>query len=119
MSYKVYKADFESGNVAPGARFMLDKDTPAIYIGPGGFRSIEYRTAKFETGDVYQYNVPNLKFNSTMGHVIAYFYKREWHMITLDSATSEENHGNNGFQIGWPDKVLTGILNRDKHVRAD
>ena len=96
-----------------GQKFMLDRDTPAIYIGNGGFRSTE--SVPLIAGDHKFGTVEQIKFHPTSGSVICYWYKTEWHLISYDDAV--KSFPRSEWTDNWSNEATIAITNRARYVQ--
>lgn len=95
-----------------GKRFMLDCFTPAIAIGPGGFRSSE--TMPLMVGDSQIGSVEELVFHPITGYVITWWYKGEWFLSDLDHLLKE--YPENDWSDKWSEAAEKAVTCRLKYI---
>lgn len=95
-----------------GQKFMLDRDTPAIYIGNGGFR--DTKTVPLMAGENQIGTTEEIVFHPIEGHVICYWYKTEWHLISYNDAVIDFPRSE--WTDNWSNNAIAAIANRARHV---
>jgi hypothetical protein len=100
-------------NLTPGVKFMLDKSTPAIYIGPGGCRGTE--SVQLKIGDTPIAMVVQEVFKPVDGnYIVAWWYKAEWYLSTYHDLLKD--YPRDAWVEGWSIAAEQAVTQRLKYV---